>query len=51
METDAAQIWIHAAIIAIIVLVIGKVLLFPAVCRVIPLQVPGIGFDYCFFFR
>jgi len=42
---------IHALIIAIIILVIGRFFLFPAVCRVFPLQLPGGGFDLCFFFR
>jgi hypothetical protein len=51
MERDASLIGIHAIIIAIIVMVIGRFLIFPAVCNYIPLQLPGGGFDYCFFFR
>ena len=51
MERDAAQAGLHALIIAIVILLIGRFLLFPALCRVIPLQLPGGGFDYCLFFR
>jgi hypothetical protein len=51
MERDAAQAGIHALIIAIIILIIGRFLLLPLVCRAFPLQLPGGGFDYCFFFR
>ena len=51
MEKDAALVGIPALVIAIIVLVIGWFFLFPAVCRIFPLQVPGTGFDFCIFFR
>jgi len=51
MEPDAAQAGLHALVFAIIVLVIGWFFLFPAVCRTVPLQVPGTGFDLCMFFR
>ncbi len=51
MERDAAQAGIYAIIIAIIILVISWFFLLPAVCRSIPLQIPGQEFDYCFFFR
>ena len=51
MDTEAAQAGIYALILAIIILVIGRFLLFPEVCRIFPLQLPGGGFDFCFFFR
>jgi hypothetical protein len=51
MERDAALVGIHALIIAIVIMIIGWFFLFPAVCRTFPLQLPGGGFDYCFFFR
>jgi hypothetical protein len=51
MERDAAQAGIYAIIIAIIILVITRFLLFPMVCQSFPLQIPGQEFDYCFFFR
>jgi hypothetical protein len=51
MERDAAQAGLPALVIAIIVLVIGWFILFPAMCRIFPLQVPGMDFDFCIFFR
>jgi hypothetical protein len=51
MGKDAAQVVIHAIIIAIIILIISRFLLFPEVCRVFPLQLPGRDFDFCLFFR
>ena len=51
METDTAQAWIVALVVAIIVLIVGRFLLFPAVCQSYPLQLPGQNFDYCIFFR
>lgn len=51
MKKDAAQGGLLALIIAIIILIIGWFFLFPAVCRAFPLQLPGGGFDFCFFFR
>ena len=51
MEMDAAQAGISALILVIIFLIISWFLIFPVVCRIIPLQLPGTEFDYCFFFR
>jgi len=51
MEPDAAQMYLPALVMAIILLVIGWFFLFPAVCRTFPLQVPGTGIDFCIFFR
>ncbi len=51
MERDAAQAGTAAIILAIIILVIGWFFLFPEVCRIVPLQVPGLDFDFCVFFR
>jgi hypothetical protein len=51
MEKDAAQLGTPAMIIIVIILIIGGMFLFPAVCRSIPLQMPGLNFDFCFFFR
>jgi hypothetical protein len=51
MDTDQAQAGAYAIIIAIILLIIGRFFLFPAVCQSFPLQLPGQDFDYCFFFR
>jgi len=51
MEKDAAQAGIYALILVIIFLIISRFFLFPVVCRIVPLQLPGGGFDYCFFFR
>lgn len=51
MEPDAAQLYLPALVMAIIILIIGWFFLFPAVCRTFPLQVPGTGFDFCIFFR
>lgn len=51
MEREIALAWLPALVIAIIVVIIGRFLLFPAVCQSIPLQIPGQQFDYCFFFR
>jgi hypothetical protein len=51
MVRDTAQAGIHALIIAIVIVIIGWFFLFPAVCRIFPLQLPGQDFDYCFFFR
>ena len=51
MEKDAAQAGIYAILIAIIILIISRFLLFPAVCQSFPLQLPGQDFDFCFFFR
>jgi len=51
MEMDAAQAGIYALILVIIFLIISRFLIFPAVCSIVPLQLPGTEFDYCFFFR
>ncbi len=51
MERDAALAWLPALVIAIILIIISRFLLFPAVCQSFPLQLPGGSFDYCFFFR
>jgi hypothetical protein len=51
MEKDAALAGIYGLIIAIILLILGRFFLFPAVCQSFPLVLPGQGFDYCFFFR
>jgi len=51
MEMDAAQAGIYAFILVIIFLIISRFLIFPAICRTVPLQLPGTEFDYCFFFR
>jgi hypothetical protein len=51
MDKEAAQAGIYAIILAIIILIIGRFFLFPAVCKNFPLQLPGGDFDFCFFFR
>lgn len=51
METDGAQSYIPPIIIMIVILVIARYLLFPAVCRSIPLELPGYDVDFCIFFR
>lgn len=50
MEKDASQLGTPAMILIVIILVIGGIFLFPAVCRSYPLQLPGTNFDFCFFF-
>lgn len=51
MENDAAQPFLPALVIAILVLLIGWFFVFPEVCRFSPLTVPGLDFDVCIFFR
>ncbi|OPX63455.1 hypothetical protein [Methanoregula sp. PtaB.Bin085] len=51
MENDAAQPFLPALVIAIIVLIIGWFFIFPVVCRSFPIRVPGLGIDFCIFFR
>ncbi len=51
METDAGQAWIALVVVAAILLILSRFFLFPAVCEVIPLQLPGSGLDFCVLFR
>jgi hypothetical protein len=51
MKNGTAQGEITLIVIAILILVIGRFLLLPAVCRHMPLLLPGGHFDYCIFFR
>jgi hypothetical protein len=51
MDRDTALTGIASVVIAIILLIIGRFFLFPAVCKSIPLQLPGYDFDFCLFFR
>jgi hypothetical protein len=51
MEKDAAQAGIPSLLLVILFLVISRFFILPAVCRIFPLQLPGGGFDFCFFFR
>jgi hypothetical protein len=44
---DAAQAEIPVIIPAILILIIGWFFLFPAICRNIPLNLPGSDLDFC----
>jgi hypothetical protein len=51
MDTDAGSAWIPVLIALVVIIIVGRFLLFPAICRAVPLQVPAPGFDLCVFFR
>jgi hypothetical protein len=51
MERNAALGELGLIIAALIILIIGRFLLFPAVCQLVPIQLPGMGVDFCVLFR
>ena len=51
MDGDAGQAWVALVVIAAILLILSRFFLFPAVCQVIPLELPGSGLDFCVLFR
>jgi len=51
MEPDAAQGGIAAIVVMLVLLIISWFFVFPAICRVIALQLPGRGIDFCVLFR
>jgi hypothetical protein len=51
MEPDAAQGGIAAVVVMLVLLILSWFFVFPAICRAIPLELPGLGIDFCVLFR
>jgi hypothetical protein len=49
MEKETAVAPLPALIIALILILFGWLFILPQVCRFAPVQLPGSGFDWCWF--